>query len=205
MNIGIFNIIFAAAAVCPETTKERSHRKSMCSVFCKNSALNFSWLERVGAFSASVVSEALTELEKFFFITSPWAHFLQCDNMKSIGEAVSVSSVLHWEHFAECDLMCSEGSVALSDCVYLLKVKFCVFAVLSPTRFPGHVCGSLVLAGDICNRLWNRLGRPWITCVCVCSVCNWDIVEVNPEANIHSLPSLCSLPRSSLCVSPTGD
>lgn len=49
-----------------------------------------------------MISEVLTKREViylFFSFTSPELHILQCDNMKSIGEAVGISTVLHREHF----------------------------------------------------------------------------------------------------------
>lgn len=57
------------------------------------------------------------------------------------------------------------------------------------TRFPAHVCGSLVIAGDTTD---SEIDLSLDLLVCVCSVGYGDIVEVDPEASIHSLPSLCS-------------
>lgn len=54
--------------------------------------------------------------------------------MKSHGQAVSASSMLHWEHFEWFDPTCSRATLTLSDCVCMLKVKFSVFAVLNCTQ-----------------------------------------------------------------------
>lgn len=79
-----------------------------------------------------MVSEALTELEvRFLYI--PWARILQCENMKSFGEAVSVSSSPQLGAFFQCLTPYARRATFLYQ-MCLLKVKFCVFAVLKSTQ-----------------------------------------------------------------------
>lgn len=79
-------------------------------------------------------------------------------------------------------------------CVCMLKVKFCVFAVLKSAQwlsFPLTSVGHRFLQVTFVTESEIDLAVLGLL-VCVCSGCNWDIVEVNPEASIHSLPVLCS-------------